>query len=111
VDHADRLQPWERFELIEARGRQCNYCGILGDRWKAGGRPWHIDHIWPLALGGGGRDWDDLALACEPCNKTKNNVTLDRLPGHLTALMCERPRSAAHAASMLAYRSGWPSAA
>lgn len=56
----------------------CAYCGL-----RSGDAPhieFHIDHIWPRALGGTNDD-ENLCDACAPCNHRKRDkrgwVTLD----------------------------------
>lgn len=53
----------------------CSYCG---------GPMEHIDHIEPLARGGGG-EWDNLTAACGSCNQSKNAKRL------LAFLLEDRP--------------------
>lgn len=55
--------------LISQDGR-CSYCGItLYDLYT-------IDHIMPLSRGGS--NWpDNLALACDHCNKSKHDRTIE----------------------------------
>ncbi|MEV6859611.1 RNA-guided endonuclease IscB [Streptosporangium subroseum] len=50
--------------LLEKWGRTCAYCGTTGV-------PLNIDHIHPRSRGGSDRI-SNLALACIPCNQTKN---------------------------------------
>lgn len=62
--------------LGPAQEWHCIYCHQQGD-YEHGpdGRAWHIDHIYPLVLGG---DWerDNLVLACATCNLGKNRKLL-----------------------------------
>lgn len=54
----------------------CIYCHRQGDAAKGPDRrTWHIDHLYPLALGG---DWvnDNLVLACATCNLHKSRKLL-----------------------------------
>lgn len=62
-----------RAAIIERDGQRCRYCGMYGtDTHGADGEPWHIDHIWPLALGGKTKP-GNLALSCQPCNLQKGD--------------------------------------
>jgi hypothetical protein len=57
-------------QMVFARdGASCVYCGD-----ESG--PHEIDHIHPVALGGGD-DIDNLAVACLPCNRSKGALTLN----------------------------------
>ncbi|MFD8496223.1 HNH endonuclease [Amycolatopsis sp. NPDC059657] len=69
--------PWLR-RLYRDR---CAYCGD-----KAA----HIDHVWPLVLGGDDAPWN-VAPACETCNLSKGPKTLaDWLPGRLDGLLADK---------------------
>lgn len=46
----------------------CVYCGAACE---------HVDHIEPLA-GGGGNEWDNLTGACQSCNGSKRDTPLLR---------------------------------
>jgi 5-methylcytosine-specific restriction endonuclease McrA len=48
------------------QGDPCCYCGA---------RMEHVDHVDPVARGGGG-GWENLTAACAPCNLTKGARTL-----------------------------------
>lgn len=52
--------------LLEKWGRRCAYCGKEQV-------PLQIEHIHPRSLGGSNRI-SNLTLACEPCNRRKNNM-------------------------------------
>lgn len=47
--------------VLTLRADRCVYCGGPGNE---------IDHIEPLARGGS-PEWDNLTLACAPCNRSK----------------------------------------
>lgn len=65
--------PWLR-RLYRDR---CAYCG---------GKAEHLDHVWPLVLGGDDAPWN-LAPACADCNLSKGGRTLGGwLPGRLDGL-------------------------
>ncbi|MEU5693882.1 HNH endonuclease signature motif containing protein [Actinosynnema sp. NPDC020468] len=65
--------PW----LRRAHRDRCVYCG---DRVE------HIDHVWPLHLGGDDAPWN-LAPACARCNLSKGARSLsDWWPAHLAVL-------------------------
>ncbi|MFF0144647.1 HNH endonuclease [Amycolatopsis sulphurea] len=65
--------PWLR-RLYRDR---CAYCG---------GTAAHIDHVWPLVLGGDDAPWN-LATACADCNLSKGGRALGGwLPGRLDEL-------------------------
>ena len=53
--------------LLEKCGRRCVYCG-------AQNIPLEIEHIIPKSRGGSSRV-SNLTLACEKCNRAKNNLT------------------------------------
>ena len=59
--------------LLEKWGRRCAYCG-------AEDIPLQIEHIRPRSRGGSSRV-GNLALACEPCNRAKGNLTAEEF-GH-----------------------------
>ena len=64
------LQGYEiREYLLEKWGRKCAYC-------QKGGIPLEIEHLIPKSRGGSNRS-SNLALACEPCNKAKDNQTAE----------------------------------
>ncbi len=58
-----------RAALLQEYEARCCYCGktILGVKW-------HVDHIDPRRSGGANR-WDNLAVACDPCNHRKGGRT------------------------------------
>ena len=55
--------------LLAKWGRTCAYCGATGV-------PLNIDHIHPRSRGGSDRI-SNLALACIPCNQTKNATPVE----------------------------------
>lgn len=60
---------WEKTKrIVHSRERACVWCGdVFG--------PFHVDHIWPVSLGGTD-DLDNLVLACRRCNLEKSNKIL-----------------------------------
>jgi 5-methylcytosine-specific restriction endonuclease McrA len=58
---------WRVRMLVRASGGHCRYCGILVPRDSI-----TIDHIVPLSKGGLDVA-ENLALACERCNREKGN--------------------------------------
>jgi len=53
--------------LLEKWGRKCAYCGVENV-------PLEVEHIIPKSRGGS-NGVSNLAVSCEPCNKTKGNST------------------------------------
>lgn len=64
-----------RFRIFARDGFACKYCGRKG----SGESPLHIDHIVPVALGGGNED-ENLVTACEDCNFGKSDIPLPQEP-------------------------------
>lgn len=58
-----------RREVFERDGDRCVYCGAVDG-------PFHLDHVFPVALGGHSRA-DNLVVACVPCNLSKGARTPD----------------------------------
>jgi len=54
--------------VYERDGKICAYCGDENG-------PFHIDHIFPIALGGDNSP-SNLTVACQPCNLSKGAKTL-----------------------------------
>lgn len=61
-----------RFEVFKRDGFRCVYCG--GTPLQ---RPLHVDHVVPLAEGGGNEP-SNLVTACADCNLGKGPVPLER---------------------------------
>jgi 5-methylcytosine-specific restriction endonuclease McrA len=60
--------------LAERDGDRCWYCGCtFDDGGDGGGRSLTIDHVDPLA-GGGGTDLANLRLCCSTCNRRKGSL-------------------------------------
>lgn len=60
-----------RFEILRRDGHTCRYCGA-----KAPDVALTVDHVIPLALGGGDEP-NNLVTACQPCNAGKSSVPAD----------------------------------
>lgn len=63
-------QHWQTMRriILERDGEVCSYCGTTRG-------PFHVDHIHPRALGGGD-SFNNLCVACAPCNLSKGSSTL-----------------------------------
>lgn len=71
-----------RFEVLKRDKFRCTYCGAVGSSiWDdmSEGAVLHVDHIWPLALGGENH-MGNLTTACEPCNIGKGATPLEAAP-------------------------------
>lgn len=66
-----------RFEVFKRDGFCCQYCGATPP-----GVLLHVDHINPIALGGG-NDSDNLVTACQACNLGKGARSLTVVPQSL----------------------------
>jgi 5-methylcytosine-specific restriction endonuclease McrA len=59
----------KRREVLARFDRTCQYCGVQAE-YDA---PWlEIDHIIPIALGGGDND-ENLQVLCHRCNQAKRD--------------------------------------
>jgi 5-methylcytosine-specific restriction endonuclease McrA len=71
---------WIRYEVAEAAGYTCAACGrdCRNRRvpWKYDGT---VDHIVPIALGGGEFDRANLQLLCTDCDRTKTRNDMARI--------------------------------
>lgn len=72
--------------LLEKWGRMCAYCG-------AQNTPLNIDHLHPRSRGGSDRI-SNLALACIPCNQTKNATPIEEFLKAKPALLAKILRQA-----------------
>lgn len=71
ITRISRTDTWRR-SFIAQHGARCHYCNRAGSLDEGPGqRPWHVDHMDPLARGGADSD-ENLTLACKRCNLTKN---------------------------------------
>ncbi|MGH9009800.1 MAG: HNH endonuclease [Acidimicrobiia bacterium] len=63
--------------LADRDGDRCWYCGCtFDDREDGGSRTLTIDHVEPVA-GGGGSSLDNLRLCCRTCNGRKGQLGAD----------------------------------
>jgi len=78
--HGGRRSAKIRVSYLKFLGVQqewhCIYCHQGGDQKRGpDGRSWHIDHVYPVSLGGDDNE-DNLVLACATCNLQKNRQLL-----------------------------------
>jgi len=66
-----------RFEIFKRDKFTCQYCGATPPKVVL-----HIDHIMPVASGGGNEDLN-LITACESCNQGKSDKSLNVVPASL----------------------------
>jgi hypothetical protein len=69
----EAISPTLRFEVLRRCNFACYYCGVPG---SLGLRALHIEHVVPVAHGGG-NDFPNLVAACWDCNAGK----ADGVPG------------------------------
>jgi hypothetical protein len=85
-----------RYEVLVRDGHRCRYCGI----GSADGARLTVDHVVPVALGGGDGP-DNLAAACAECNagksSTQPNGPLVRDVSRAAAVWADAVRQAASA--------------
>ncbi|MDJ0713475.1 MAG: HNH endonuclease [Prochloraceae cyanobacterium] len=74
-----------RREVLRRDKHQCQYCG---SRKKL-----TIDHVIPLSKGGK-HSWENVVIACEPCNSRKG----DRKPSEAGMLLTTQPKAPIHPA-------------
>jgi 5-methylcytosine-specific restriction endonuclease McrA len=65
--------PLSRRALVARDAGRCQYCGSHGST---------IDHVVPRSRGGG-HEWSNVVLACQPCNHRKGDRLLTELGWHL----------------------------
>ena len=86
--------------LLEKWGRCCVYC----DKPNV---PLQVEHIVPKSKGGSNRI-SNLTVACEPCNKEKDNMSIKEYladePGRLARILAETKKPLAAAAAVNATR-------
>lgn len=68
-----------RFEVFKRDGFKCQYCGATPPRAVL-----HVDHIVPVATGGGNED-TNLVTACDACNLGKSANSLESIPASLAS--------------------------
>jgi 5-methylcytosine-specific restriction endonuclease McrA len=86
-----------RSNLMLRDHHQCQYCGR-----RPGVRELDVDHVIPRSRGGGD-SWDNLVVACRPCNLRKGRSTPDEA-GMRLLRPPERPRWSASAQLLLSTR-------
>ena len=71
ITRINRPESWRR-SFIARHGARCHYCNRAGSLDEGPGqRPWHVDHMTPLARGGADSE-ENLTLACKRCNISKH---------------------------------------
>jgi 5-methylcytosine-specific restriction endonuclease McrA len=73
---------FSRRNIFERDKNTCQYCGRKFKKWEL-----TLDHVVPRSLGGRST-WENLVLACVPCNVRKGN----RLPDEVTMPLIRKPR-------------------
>ena len=63
-----------RMRILARDGRRCRVCGMTADD----GVTLEVDHILPVAKGGGNED-ENLWVLCRPCNSGKSNLLLPNI--------------------------------
>jgi len=66
----------QRLKVLRRDGHTCYYCGEGGAT--------HVDHIVPMASGGGD-EMDNLVAACARCNQRKGSKSLQAFLGQRSA--------------------------
>lgn len=87
------LRP-NRRNLLLRDGASCQYCGFNGSPADL-----TIDHVIPLSRGGRGDRWENLVIACRPCNWRKG----DRRPEEVGLELRRRPRALAQEFSQVLF--------
>ena len=72
-----------RFEVFKRDGFACQYCGAHPPQAIL-----HVDHIVPVAEGGGNED-TNLVTACDHCNLGKAANSLESIPASLASRAAE----------------------
>lgn len=90
------LVPYSRGHIVERDGSRCRYCGRLVVRVKGGIGPTVLtfDHVFPRSRGGDS-SFDNLVVACQPCNTRKADRTPDEAGMSLLPLAGDRRHAAA----------------
>ena len=68
-----RIPTFRRTVVFARDGWQCQYCGKTVSQREA-----TVDHIKPQSKGGP-TTWRNCTTACKPCNRKKDNFTLDEV--------------------------------
>lgn len=83
VTHVTTLPPTPE-NLLRRQGGKCCYCGVPINR-KTGTK----EHVHPQSKGGGDT-WDNLRMACQPCNHEKGDKSLEEMGWELEKLSAPR---------------------
>ncbi|RJP20394.1 MAG: HNH endonuclease [Candidatus Abyssobacteria bacterium SURF_5] len=73
---------FSRRNIFERDRNTCQYCGNKFKKWEL-----TLDHVVPRSIGGRST-WENLVLACIPCNVRKGN----RLPEEAAMPLIRKPR-------------------
>lgn len=69
--------PLTKMHMARAADETCAYCRERGTLFAGpDGKPWHFDHVVPLSRGGA-LGFENVVLACGPCNMAKGTMTLE----------------------------------
>ncbi|MFN3198745.1 MAG: HNH endonuclease [Bradymonadia bacterium] len=88
-----------RGNLHARDGGRCQYCGV-----KLTVREATLDHVMPRSRGGGGT-WDNLVIACRPCNQFK----ADRTPEEAGMYLKRSPKRPQSLQELLWFTHRWRS--
>lgn len=69
IERVWKVPPVNRRELLRRDSYRCQYCGCK--------KHLTLDHIIPRSKGGK-HTWDNLVIACSPCNSRKGDQTLEQ---------------------------------
>lgn len=89
TEHAWRVPPVTRRELLRRDKHTCQYCGST--------KKLTLDHVIPRSKGGK-HSWDNIVVACESCNSRKG----DRTPQQAGMTLRTVPKSPVHPAVLFA---------
>jgi 5-methylcytosine-specific restriction endonuclease McrA len=88
INNAERVwkvPPVNRREVLRRDKHQCQYCGSI--------KQLTLDHVIPRSKGGK-HSWDNVVIACEPCNSRKG----DRTPLEASMVLRTMPKAPIHPA-------------
>lgn len=80
-----KVPPVNRREVLRRDKHACQYCGST--------KQLTLDHVIPRSKGGK-HSWDNVVIACEPCNSRKG----DRTPQQAGMILRTKPRAPMHPA-------------
>jgi len=80
-----RVPPVNRREVLRRDKHTCQYCGST--------KQLTLDHVIPRSKGGN-HSWDNVVIACEPCNSRKG----DRTPSLARMILHTKPKAPMHPA-------------